>query len=89
MSYESHKYYKGNLYTNNAEDVKIQQLFMDLHASIIMDVKKPVTITKHICMYCNGYKKPTTIMRPICEYCNGYKKTSIYYETYTWVLQWL
>ncbi len=72
MSYESHKYYNGNLYANNAKNVEIQQLFMDLHAGIVMDVKKPVTITKPICIYCNGCKIPTTIMKPICEYCNGY-----------------
>jgi hypothetical protein len=39
MSYESHKYYNGNLYASNAKDVKNQQLFMDLHANIAMDVK--------------------------------------------------
>ncbi len=40
MSYESHKYYNGNLYASIAKDVKNQQLFMDLYSSIIMDVKK-------------------------------------------------
>jgi len=40
MSYESHKYYNGNLYANIAKDVKNQQLFMDLYASTVMDVKK-------------------------------------------------
>jgi hypothetical protein len=39
MSYESHKYYNGNIYANIAKDVKNQQLFMDLHAGIVMDVK--------------------------------------------------
>ncbi len=39
MSYESHKYYNGNLYASITKDVKNQQLFMDLHASIAMDVK--------------------------------------------------
>jgi hypothetical protein len=39
MSYESHKYYNGNLYASNVKDVKNQQLFMDLHAGIVMDVK--------------------------------------------------
>jgi hypothetical protein len=34
MSYESHKYYNGNLYANIAKDVKNQQLFMDLHVGI-------------------------------------------------------
>ncbi len=38
MSYESHKYYNGNLYIGIAKDVKIQQLFMDLDASTVMDV---------------------------------------------------
>jgi hypothetical protein len=40
MSYESHKYYNGNLYASNTKDVKNQQLFMDLHVGITMDVKK-------------------------------------------------
>jgi len=62
---------------------------MDLHEGITMDVKKSVTITKPICGYYYGYKKPTTIMKPICGYGNGCNKTSIYYETYMWVLQWL
>ncbi len=39
MSYESHKYYNGNLYASNAKNVKNQQLFMDLNANIAMDVK--------------------------------------------------
>jgi hypothetical protein len=39
MSYESHKYYNGNLYASIAKVVKNQQLFMDLHAGITMDVK--------------------------------------------------
>jgi hypothetical protein len=38
MSYESHKYYNGNLYASIAKDVKNQQLFMDLHLGIAMDV---------------------------------------------------
>jgi hypothetical protein len=38
MSYESYKYYNGNLYGNIAKDVKNQQLFMDLYAGIVMDV---------------------------------------------------
>jgi hypothetical protein len=42
MSYESHKYYNGNLYASIAKDVKNQLL--DLYVSIIMDVKKPATI---------------------------------------------
>jgi len=57
MSYESHKYYNGNLYASNAKDFKNQQLFMDLHAGITMDVKKPTTITRPICKYYNGCKK--------------------------------
>ncbi len=40
MSYESHKYYNGNLCANITKDVKIQQLFMDLHVGIVMDVKQ-------------------------------------------------
>jgi hypothetical protein len=39
MSYESYKYYNGNLYVSNAKNVKTQQLFMDLHVGITMDVK--------------------------------------------------
>ncbi len=38
MSYESYKYYNGNLYARMAKDVKNQQLFMDLYAGIVMDV---------------------------------------------------
>ncbi len=38
MSYESHKYYNGNLYASIAKDVK-NQLFMELHVGIPMDVK--------------------------------------------------
>ncbi len=56
MSYESHKYYNGNLYANNAKNVEIQQLFMDLHAGIAMDVKKLVIIMRPICKYYNSYK---------------------------------
>jgi len=40
MSYESHKYYNGILFVSIAKDVKIQQLFMNFYANIIMDVKK-------------------------------------------------
>jgi len=57
MSYESHKYYNGNLYANNAKDVKNQQLFIDLRTGIAMEVKKPTTMTTFICGYCNGCKK--------------------------------
>ncbi len=89
MSYESHKYYNGKLYVNNAKDVKNQQLFMDLHAGITMDVKNLVTITKPICRYCNGCKKINTTMKPICKYYNGCKKTNTFYKTYMRVLQWL
>ncbi len=56
MSYESHKYYNGNLYASNAKYVKNQQLFMDLHVGIAMDVKKLAIIIKPICKYYNGYK---------------------------------
>jgi len=40
MSYESHKYYNGSLYASITKDVKNQQLFVDLCAGAIMDVKK-------------------------------------------------
>jgi hypothetical protein len=52
MSYESHKYYNGNWYAIIAKDVWNQQLFMDLHAGVVMDLKKPVTIIRPICGYC-------------------------------------
>jgi hypothetical protein len=39
MSYESHKYYNGNLYASITKDVKNQQLFKGLHVGIAMDVK--------------------------------------------------
>jgi len=39
MSYESHKYYNGNLYASIAKYVKNQQLLMDVHVNITMDVK--------------------------------------------------
>jgi hypothetical protein len=44
MSYESHNYYNANLCASIVKDVKNQQLFMDLHVGIVMDVKKPTTI---------------------------------------------
>jgi len=40
LSYESQKYYNGNLYVSMAKDVKNQQLFIDLYVGTIMDVKK-------------------------------------------------
>jgi hypothetical protein len=40
MSYESHKYYNGNLYASIAKDVKNQQLSTNLYANTIMDIKK-------------------------------------------------
>jgi hypothetical protein len=40
MSYESHKYYNGNLHANIVKDVKNQQLFMKLCARTVLDVKK-------------------------------------------------
>jgi hypothetical protein len=55
MSYECHKYYNGNLYVSIAKHVKNQQLFMNLCASTIMDVKK--VTTRPICGYCNRCKK--------------------------------
>jgi hypothetical protein len=57
MSYESHKYYNGNLYVGISKNVKSQRIFMDLHAGIAMDVKKPTIIMRPICKYCNGCKK--------------------------------
>jgi hypothetical protein len=39
MSYESYKYYNGNLYASIAKDVKNQQLLRDLYVGITMDVK--------------------------------------------------
>jgi hypothetical protein len=57
MLYESYKYYNGNLCASNAKDVKNQQLSMDLHMGIAMDVKKLTIITRLICKYYNGYKK--------------------------------
>ncbi len=39
MSYESHKYYNGNLYASIVKDVKNKQLFMDLHVGITLDAK--------------------------------------------------
>ncbi len=46
MSYESHKYYNGNLYVGIAKDVKNQQLFTNLYAGIAMNVKKSTNIYK-------------------------------------------
>jgi hypothetical protein len=46
-----------DLHTSIAKDVKNQQLFMDLHVGIVMDVKKPATITRPTCQYYNGCKK--------------------------------
>jgi len=40
MSYESQKYYNGDLYASIAKNVLNQQLFMDLYVGTIMDVKK-------------------------------------------------
>jgi hypothetical protein len=44
MSYDSHKYYNGNLYASITKDVKKQQL--NLYAGIAMDVKKSIIIYK-------------------------------------------
>jgi hypothetical protein len=67
MSYESHKYYNGNLYASIAKDVKNQQLFMDIYVSTIMDVKN--SITKPICKYYNGCIKNYQLFTiPICGY---------------------
>jgi hypothetical protein len=56
MPYESHKYYNVNLYAIIAKDVKNQQLFMDRHVGIAMDVKQLATTTRPICGYYNGCK---------------------------------
>jgi hypothetical protein len=63
MSYESHKYYNGNLYASIAKDGKNQQLFMDLYAGVVMDVKNQQLFTRAICEYCNGCKKPAIIYK--------------------------
>ncbi len=34
-----------------------------------MNVKKPTTIIRPICGYCNECKKSMTILGPICGYC--------------------
>jgi len=81
MSYESHKYYNGNLY---AKDVKNQQLFIDLHAGknqqLLRSLYSGITMV---------ITKLTSIMKPICRYCNGCKKINNYYEAYIRVLEWL
>jgi len=62
LSYESHKYYNGNLYASMAKNVKNQLLdlcvnitmnvkktsnyLQKIYVGIIMDVKKPATIYK-------------------------------------------
>ncbi len=46
MSYESPKYSIGNLYASIAKDALNHWLFMDLFASIAMDVKKIKIIYK-------------------------------------------
>jgi len=94
LSYESHKYYIGNLYASIAKDVKKHDIFMDLYVGIVMDVKKQQlfmdlyasivmdvkkSTTKPICEYYNGCKKNQQLFtRPICGYCNGCKKINNY-----------
>jgi hypothetical protein len=76
MSYEFHKYYNENLYENIAKYVRNQQLFMDLHVGITMDVKnQPLLRYVGIAM---DVKNQPLFMRPICRYYNGCKKTSHY-----------
>jgi len=70
LSYESYKYYNGNLYVNIIKDVKNQQLFMDLYASIIMDVKKT-----------NNY-----LLDLYVSIAMDVRKSTTSYETYMWVL---
>jgi hypothetical protein len=73
MSYESHKYYNGNLYASIAKDVKNQQLFMDLYAATVVDVKNQLLdLYAGIIM---DVKNQQLFMRPICGYYNGCKKT--------------
>jgi hypothetical protein len=70
MSYESHKYYNGNLCANITKDVKIQQLFMDLHVGIVMDVKQTDNYYETYIQVLQWLlKKPIIITRLICEYC--------------------
>jgi hypothetical protein len=69
MSYESHKYYNGNLYVNIVKYVLNQQLLMDLHVSIIMDVKNQQLLRDLYVGIVMVVRKPTTIMKLICEYC--------------------
>jgi len=69
MSYESHKYYNGNLYVNIVKYVKNQQLLMDLHVSITMDVKNQQLSRDLYVSIAMVVKNPTTIMKLICKYC--------------------
>jgi len=69
MSYESHKYYNGNLYVSNVKYVKNQQLLQDLYASIAMVIKNQQLLWDLYAGITMVVKKSTTIMRPICEYC--------------------
>ncbi len=87
MLYGSHKYYNENLYASIAKDVKNEQLFMDLHAGIAMDIKKQTTITRPICRYCNGCKRNQKLLQNLyVGITMVVKKTRKYYETYMWVL---
>jgi len=69
MSYESHKYYNGNLYASIAMVVKKPAIIMKPIYGYCNGCKKPATILRPICGYYNGCKKLATITRPICEYC--------------------
>jgi hypothetical protein len=66
--------------------IKNHQLLRDLYVGITMVVKNQHLLRDLYAGIVMDVKKLTTITRPICKYCNGYKKTSIYYETYMWVL---
>jgi hypothetical protein len=85
MSYESNKYFNGNLYASNAKNVNNQQLFMDLHVDS-MDVKNQQLVQDLYVNIAMVVKNLAFITRPICKYHNGCKKTSHYYETYMRVL---
>jgi hypothetical protein len=85
MSYESHKYYNGNLYASMAKYVKNQQLFMDLYPRTVMDVKK--STIKLICKYYNWCKKTSNYLQELyASIAMDIRKLVTIYETYVWVL---
>jgi hypothetical protein len=70
MSYESHKYCNGDLYTGIAKDVKNQELFMNLYACIAMDVKKINYYFQDLYVdIVMDVKNQQIFMTPVCEYC--------------------